>query len=96
MSTYTLRYPLIPGKSTEKDALAQYEREAFETLTFRALTVDDLLGSDDHPGEQHTRLFYMAALSGVPERVLKRMDPIDWNGASREILKIVNRENRTD
>lgn len=96
MSTYTLKYPLVPGKSKEKDALDQYDRESFTELKFRALTVEDLLGSDDHPGEQHTRLFYMAALSGVPERVLKRMEPIDWNGASREILKIVNAENKID
>ena len=96
MPTYTLKYPLKAGPSKEKDSVAQYEKESFDTLTFRALTVDDMLGSDDHPGEQHTRAFYMSELSGISLRVLKRMDPIDWNGASRVILQIVNRENRTD
>jgi hypothetical protein len=93
MPKYDLKYPMRPGPSKDADAVAQYEREAVDALNFRALSVEDMLGADAVDGEQHSRLYYMSALSGVAERVLKRMEPADWNGASLVVLKIVNAEN---
>lgn len=89
---YVLKKPLA-RKNKASSAQEQYDKDSFESLEFREMTVDDMLDLDDAgEGTQHT-IAMMALLSGKDKRVLRTMARTDFMRATSVMIESCSVEN---
>lgn len=95
-NTYVLQDDLSEMPAKSDAAKAEVAKLTFDVLTFRPMTVDDMLRLDDYVGGNAHSLHLIHLLTDHSKKALKRMTPRDFRGAAKALQDYVNESGNDD